>query len=34
MSAAATGATALRVLTQLRRDPRTVALLLSSFPRC
>jgi ABC-2 type transport system permease protein len=28
MSAAATGATALRVLTQLRRDPRTVALLL------
>ena len=28
MSARATGATALRVLTQLRRDPRTVALLL------
>lgn len=28
MSAAATGGTALRVLTQLRRDPRTVALLL------
>jgi ABC-2 type transport system permease protein len=28
MSAAATGATALRVLTQLRRDPRTIALLL------
>jgi ABC-2 type transport system permease protein len=28
MSATATGATALRVLTQLRRDPRTVALLL------
>jgi len=28
MTAAATAATALRVLTQLRRDPRTVALLL------
>jgi ABC-2 type transport system permease protein len=28
MSAAATGATALRVLAQLRRDPRTIALLL------
>jgi ABC-2 type transport system permease protein len=28
MSATATGATALRVLTQLRRDPRTVALML------
>jgi ABC transporter DrrB family efflux protein len=28
MSANATGATALRVLTQLRRDPRTVVLLL------
>ena len=28
MSARATGAVALRVLTQLRRDPRTVALLL------
>jgi ABC-2 type transport system permease protein len=28
LGAAATGATALRVLTQLRRDPRTVALLL------
>ena len=28
MSAAATGSTALRVLTQLRRDPRTVVLLL------
>jgi ABC-2 type transport system permease protein len=28
MSIAATGGTALRVLTQLRRDPRTVALLL------
>jgi ABC-2 type transport system permease protein len=28
MSSAATGATALRVLAQLRRDPRTVALLL------
>ena len=28
MSAAATAATALRVLTQLRRDPRTVVLLL------
>jgi ABC-2 type transport system permease protein len=28
VSAAATAATALRVLTQLRRDPRTVALLL------
>jgi ABC-2 type transport system permease protein len=28
VSTAATGATALRVLTQLRRDPRTVALLL------
>jgi len=28
MSVAATGGTALRVLTQLRRDPRTVALLL------
>ena len=28
MSAAATGGTVLRVLTQLRRDPRTVALLL------
>lgn len=28
MSAAATRATALRVLTQLRRDPRTIALLL------
>jgi ABC-2 type transport system permease protein len=28
MSATATGATALRVLTQLRHDPRTVALLL------
>jgi ABC-2 type transport system permease protein len=28
MTAAATGATALRVLTELRRDPRTVALLL------
>jgi ABC-2 type transport system permease protein len=28
VSAAATGATALRVLTQLRRDPRTVVLLL------
>ena len=29
MTAAATGATALRVLAQLRRDPRTVALLLA-----
>ena len=28
MSVAATAATAARVLTQLRRDPRTVALLL------
>ena len=28
MSARVTGATALRVLTQLRRDPRTIALLL------
>jgi ABC-2 type transport system permease protein len=28
VSAAATGATALRVLAQLRRDPRTIALLL------
>jgi ABC-2 type transport system permease protein len=28
MTARATGATALRVLTQLRRDPRTIALLL------
>jgi ABC-2 type transport system permease protein len=28
MTAVATGATALRVLTQLRRDPRTIALLL------
>jgi ABC-2 type transport system permease protein len=28
MSARATGATALRVLTQLRRDPRTVALVI------
>ena len=28
MSARATGATALRVLTQLRRDPRTIALLI------
>jgi ABC-2 type transport system permease protein len=28
MSAAATGATALRVLTQLRRDPRTIVLML------
>ena len=28
MTAAATGGTAIRVLTQLRRDPRTVALLL------
>ena len=29
MSSSATGATALRVLTQLRRDPRTIALLLA-----
>jgi ABC-2 type transport system permease protein len=28
VTAAATGGTALRVLTQLRRDPRTVALML------
>ena len=28
MTAAATGATALRVLAQLRRDPRTIVLLL------
>jgi ABC-2 type transport system permease protein len=28
MTATATGATALRVLTQLRRDPRTIAMLL------
>ena len=28
MTASAAGATALRVLTQLRRDPRTIALIL------
>jgi ABC-2 type transport system permease protein len=32
MSARVTGATALRVLTQLRRDPRTVGLLLAIPP--
>ena len=32
MSARITGATALRVLTQLRRDPRTIALLMAVPP--